>query len=250
MPTVTSRTGGTVTRTYVLCHAHPDDETLATGALALGLQARGDAVIVLTATRGEQGEVRPGPYASLEGTPELAAIREKELAAAVAALKVTGHAYLGSPPARAAGLAPRRYTDSGMRWVTPTQAGPGDDAGPDSLTAAEEGEVTADIAALAVAVAATDLVSYDDDGGYGHPDHIRMHRATRAAATALGLPFHVIVTDPDAAYDEWLDATSEGESLERAYDAYATQFSRTGDDITHVGGQADRVLRGAGLRRA
>src|SRR5659263_631316 len=51
---------GVVTaRTYVLCHAHPDDETLSTGAIALGLRARGDAVVVLTATRGELGDVRP-----------------------------------------------------------------------------------------------------------------------------------------------------------------------------------------------
>ncbi len=238
-----------MTRTYVLCHAHPDDETLATGALALALAARGDVVHVLTATRGEQGEVRPGPYAALQGTAELAVIRERELADAVAALKLAGHAYLGSPPARAAGLQPRRYTDSGMRWVTPTLAGPGDDAGPDSLTAADEAEVAADIAAFALAVSASDLVSYDDDGGYGHPDHIRMHRATRAAAEALALPFHVIVTAADGPYDEWLDATSESEALERAYDAYDTQFSRTGDDIVHVGGQADRVVRAAGLRR-
>jgi N-acetyl-1-D-myo-inositol-2-amino-2-deoxy-alpha-D-glucopyranoside deacetylase len=234
----------------VLCHAHPDDETLATGALALALRARGDAVVVLTATRGEQGEVRPGPYAALEGTSELAAIREQELAAALTALGVARHAYLGTPPARAAGLPTRRYTDSGMRWLTPTLAGPGDHAGLDSLTAADVDDVAEDLAALAVAVEATDLVSYDDDGGYGHPDHIRMHHATRAAAKALALPFHVIVTDPDVPFDEWLDATSESAALERAYDAYDTQFSRVGDDVTHVGGQADRVVRAAGLRRA
>ena len=237
-------------RTYLLCHAHPDDETLATGALALALRARGDVVVVLTATRGEQGEVRPGPYAALEGTPELAAIREHELATAIAALGVAGHAYLGAPPARALGLAPRRYTDSGMRWVTPTLAGPGDDAGPDALTTADVGEVAGDIAAFALAVAATDLVSYDDDGGYGHPDHIRLHHATRAAAMELGLSFHVIVTDPDGPYDEWLDATAESEALDRAYDAYDTQFKRAGEAVTHVGGQADRVVRAAGLRLA
>ncbi|HET7725535.1 MAG TPA: PIG-L family deacetylase [Propionibacteriaceae bacterium] len=237
-------------RTYLLCHAHPDDETLATGAIALALRARGDAVAVLTATRGEQGEVRPGPYAALEGTPELAAIRDGELRTALDALGVTAHAYLGEGAARSAGRAPRRYTDSGMRWVTPTMAGPGDDAGPDSLTAADEAEVAADIAAYARAVGASDLVSYTDDGGYGHPDHIRLHHAARAAALELGLPFHVIVTEPDEAYDEWLDASGEREALERAYDAYATQFSRDGDDVTHVGGQADRVITAAGLRRA
>ena len=237
-------------RTYLLCHAHPDDETLTTGALALALRARGDAVVVLTATRGERGEVRPGPYAALEGTPELAAIRDRELAAAIAALGVARHAYLGAPPARAFGLPPRRYTDSGMRWVTPTLAGPGDDAGADSLTTADVAEIARDIAAFALAVAATDLVSYADDGGYGHPDHIGMHHATRMAATELGLPFHVIVTDPDEPYDEWLDATVESVALDRAYDAYDTQFSRCGDDVTHVGGQADSVVRAAGLRRA
>ncbi|MHB1008857.1 MAG: PIG-L family deacetylase [Propionibacteriaceae bacterium] len=237
-------------RTYLLCHAHPDDETLSTGAIALGLRARGDDVAVLTATRGEQGEVRPGRYAAVQGTPELAAIRDGELVAALDALGVTTHAYLGEGAARAAGLRPRRYTDSGMLWVTPTQAGPGDDAGPDSLTVADETEVAADLAAYAVAIGATDLVSYSDDGGYGHPDHIRMHHATRSAARALGLPFHVIVTDPDEGYDEWLDASGDREALERAYDAYATQFSRDGDDVTHVGGQSDRVVTAAGLRRA
>ncbi len=238
------------TRTYVLCHAHPDDETLATGALALALRSRGDAVYVLTATRGEAGEVRPGPYAALEGAAGLARIRDQELATALTALKVTGHAYLGSPPARAVGKAARRYTDSGMRWVTPELAGPGDDAGPDSLTTASADEVAADLEAYARAVGATDLVSYDDDGGYGHPDHIRMHYATRSAAAQLGLPFHVIVTEPEVPHDEWLDATSETAALESAYDAYDTQFSRTGDEVTHVGGQADRVVRAAGLRRA
>jgi len=237
-------------RTYLLCHAHPDDETLATGAIALGLRARGDAVVVLTASRGERGEVRPGPFALLAGTPQLAAIRDKELATAVAALGIEHHSYLGTPPARAEGLPPRRYTDSGMRWVTPTLAGPGEDAGPESLTAAGLDEVTADIAAFARGTEATDLVSYDDDGGYGHPDHIRMHDATRAAARLLGLPFHVIVTDPTGLYDEWLDATSGAEALNSAYDAYETQFVRTGDEVVHVGGQDDRVVRAAGLRLA
>jgi LmbE family N-acetylglucosaminyl deacetylase len=237
-------------RTYLLCHAHPDDETLATGAIALALRARGDTVAVLTATRGEQGEVRPGPHAALEGTPELAAVRHQELVTALAALGVTEHAYLGEPPARAIGLSPRRYSDSGMRWVTPTLAGPGDEAGPDALTAVDEAEVATDITAYAQAVEASDLVSYSDDGGYGHPDHIRMHAATRAAAQALGLPFHVIVTDPHGRYDEWLDASAERQSLDRAYDAYQTQFSRDGDAVTHVGGQPDRVITAAGLRRA
>lgn len=235
-------------RTYLLAHAHPDDETLSTGAIALALRARGDRVVVLTATRGEKGEVMPGPYAGLEGTAELAAIRGAELAAAVAALDVE-HVFLGDRQARAAGLPPRRYTDSGMRWVTPTVAGPGTDAGPNALTAAQVSEVVADIEACARFVGATDLVSYADDGGYGHPDHVRLHEATREAAMTLGLPFFVIVTDPQGMYDQWLDATEHSPALDTALDAYATQFRRDGDAITHVGGQPDTVVRAAGLRR-
>jgi len=60
----------------------------------------------------------------------------------------------------------------------------------------------------------------------------------------------VIVTDPAGPYDEWLDVTSEAEALNSAYDAYATQFVREGDEVTHVGGQDDRVVRAAGLRLA
>lgn len=232
-------------RTVLLCHAHPDDETLATGAIALALAARGDRVLVLTATRGERGEV----VADLDIPEEsLPAVRDHELRTALAALGVSGHCYLGMPPARAVGLPSRRYLDSGMRWVTPTLAGPADDAAPEALTRADIGEVIADIAAYAQEVRATDLVSYDDDGGYGHPDHVVLHEATRAAALELGIPFHVIVTRQDQPHDTWLDASSQSEALDAALDAYRTQFRRVGDDITHVGGQPDRVVRAAGLR--
>ncbi len=234
-------------RTYVLAHAHPDDETLATGAVLLGLRGRGDETYVLTATRGEKGEVVPGAldrYAA--GTP-LVEVREAELGSAVAVLGVHGHAYLGRPPARAEGLAPRRYEDSGMRWVTPTVAGPGEDAGPESLTSADVAEVAGDIAAYAAAVGATDLVSYADDGGYGHPDHVRMHEATRAAAVQLGLPFWIIVSE-QAEGDDWFDA-ADRQALDAAHHAYATQFTLEGDTVTHVGGQSTPIVLAAGLRR-
>ena len=104
-------------RTVLFVHAHPDDETLATGGLIAELAARGVRVAVLTAMRGEQGEVVEGPLSALTGTPELTAHREGEVAAACATLGVRHHAFLGSPDARAAGRPPRRYTDSGMAWL-------------------------------------------------------------------------------------------------------------------------------------
>src|SRR5690606_31265526 len=101
----------------VFVHAHPDDETISTGGTIASLVEAGVGVTVVTCTRGERGEVIPPELQHLEGDgPALAGVREGELAAAMAALGVTDHRYLGDSNARAAGLAPRRYADSGMVW--------------------------------------------------------------------------------------------------------------------------------------
>ena len=229
-------------------HAHPDDETLATGGLIAELAARGVEVAVLTATRGEQGEVVDGPLAHLAGTPELTAHREGEVAAACATLGVRHHAFLGGPDARAAGLPPRRYTDSGMAWLdeTETVAGPGDAAGPDSLTSADPAEVAADIAAYARAFGADAIVSYDAHGGYGHPDHVALHAPSRAAAAERGVPFREVasVADPDDA----LDTPQHLPLLQEALRHYASQLTVDGVDVVHVGGQRQPILTRFTLR--
>jgi len=172
-------------RRVCLFHAHPDDETLATGALIAGLVADGVEVAVVTATRGERGEVVAGPLKILEGTPGLVLLRERELDAALTALGVGTHAFLGTAPARAEGLPARVYRDSGMRWVTPTLAGPSLDAGPDSLTSASVPEAAADLAAFLSWWQPDVLISYDDLGGYGHPDHVACHHIAAAAVRSL-----------------------------------------------------------------
>lgn len=229
-------------------HAHPDDETLATGGLIAELAARGVEVAVLTATRGEQGEVVDGPLAHLAGTPELTAHREGEVAAACATLGVRHHAFLGGPEARAAELPPRRYTDSGMAWLdeTETVAGPGDAAGPDSLTSADPAEVAADIAAYARALGADAIVSYDAHGGYGHPDHVALHAPSRAAASERGVPFLEVasVADPDDA----LDTPQHLPLLQEALRHYASQLTVDGVDVVHVGGQRQPILTRFTLR--
>lgn len=229
-------------RRVLFVHAHPDDETLATGGLIAELAARGVEVGVLTATRGEQGEVVPGPLSALEGTPALTAHREGEVAAACRTLGVRAHAFLGAGPARAAGAVARRYADSGMRWLddTETVAGPGDSAGPDSLTAADPDEVAADIAAYAATVGADALVSYDEHGGYGHPDHVALHAPTRAAAAALGVPFWEVASDP-AQGPEILEAPQHLPLLREALGHYASQLTVEGDEVVHVGGQRQPI---------
>lgn len=232
-------------RSVLVVHAHPDDETLATGGAIAELADLGVTVSVLTATRGEQGEVVPG---SVDPGADLTLHRARELAAACQALGVTYRAFLGESVARAAGLTPRRYTDSGMRWLdeAETLAGPGDSAGPDALTAASASEITADIAAYAAAVAADILITYDIFGGYGHPDHVALHVPTRDAAAQRGVPFWEIASHPDA------DGQTMGEGrraqVMAALECYASQLTVDGDDVVHVGGQRQPITITAVLR--
>ena len=221
-------------------HAHPDDETLATGTLIADLVARGVTVGVVTATRGERGEV-------LVGSGDLVALRERELAGALAVLGVHSHSFLGQPPARAAGLAPRRYTDSGMRWLSETLAGPGRDAGPDALTAAEPTEAAADLAAYAEWFVAEAIVSYDAAGGYGHPDHVACHRIGQEAAALVGAALVEVVSDPTEDPDA-LDLEQHRDVVVAALRCYRSQLRIEGTDVVHVGGQRHPVPTRVALR--
>jgi N-acetyl-1-D-myo-inositol-2-amino-2-deoxy-alpha-D-glucopyranoside deacetylase len=227
----------------VFLHAHPDDETLATGGTLRWLADRNAPVTLITASRGERGDVVPGPLTALLGTPELAAERERELAAALAALGIRRHAFLGAPGARAAGLPPRRYLDSGMRWVTENVAGPSGDAGPDSLSLAPLDEVVADVLAALAATDARLVVSYDDDGGYGHPDHVRIAEAARLAAARAGLPYVAVLRPDEAASPgaETRDIRAELPAVRAALDAHRSQLSRDGDAVIHSGGQRQEL---------
>jgi N-acetyl-1-D-myo-inositol-2-amino-2-deoxy-alpha-D-glucopyranoside deacetylase len=233
-------------RRVVFAHAHPDDETLATGALLAELVGRGIECPVVTATRGERGEVVEGRFPGLVGE-EFIARREVELAGALAVLGVPGPVFLGEPPARVAGSAPRRYADSGMRWVRPGLAGPADDAGPDSFTAAGIDEPAADLAAALGTLGADLVVTYDDAGSYGHPDHIHLHHVTRAAAYLAGVPMAELVSDPETP-GEWLDLRDRLPTVTRALEHHRTQVTVDGDHVIHSGGQREPILVRIGVR--
>ena len=217
-------------------HAHPDDESIATGATIATLVESGSEVMVLTCTRGERGEVIPPELADLTGAA-LGAHRETELAAALAALGVTDHRMLGAAGARWADRAPRRYLDSGMRWG-PKGALPLDTSDEASLTSADLGEVAADIAAVMIGFAPDVVVSYAADGGYGHPDHIRTHDATRTAAEVLNLPFYVV--DSPGARPGPVAVRPAGEVLARkraALQAHRTQIAVEGEMFSLSSGE-------------
>lgn len=223
-------------------HAHPDDETITTGGTLAALAEAGMEPLLVTLTRGEQGEVVAGPLEALAGTHGLAVVRQNELKTALGMLGVERHAFLGVEPARAEGLAPTIYEDSGMAWGADGRATAGVDAGPDALTRVPAVEALNDLLAAGMLAGAQGVVSYDDGGGYGHPDHVLAHRLARAVAHALEVPFWEIARDPSPEsethdIEPWLDRKVA------ALRSHATQLTVDGDDIVHVGGQREPIAR-------
>lgn len=240
-------------RRVLFVHAHPDDEAITTGGTLAALAEAGAAPALVTLTRGERGEVVAGPFSALQGTPALAAHRETELAAALFMLGVDRHAFLGTPPARAAELPRRIYADSGMMWGPEGVAVAAPDAAADALTRADAVDPLTDLLALAHEWEAGAIVSYAADGGYGHPDHVFAHRLGRAVAHGLDLPFwEIVATGATAtAGDDPLpqnrceahDVTPWLERKTAALRSHATQLTVDGDDIVHVGGQRQAIDR-------
>ncbi len=237
----------------VFLHAHPDDETLATGVLLAAMVDHGYDVSVVTATRGELGAVVAGPLSDLAGTPRLVEHRLGELAGALAELGVRRHCFLGTPPARVPGLAARTYTDSGMRWLdaSETVAGPGGQAGPDSLTSAPVAEAAADLAAFLAEVRADVLVAYDAHGGYGHPDHVACAAIAEAAVAGTAVTLLQVVSEPlppvegarEYELSDYLPA------VRAALRHHASQLSVEGDEVVHVGGQRQPIVTTVWLSR-
>ncbi len=249
-------------RTVLAVHAHPDDESLSTGALLASLVAAGTRVVLVTATRGEEGEVVAGAIAP-EDTRPLEEIRESEIAAATAALGLAERHWLGTAPALAPGAAERRYRDSGMQWLRAGLAGPSPTAGPDSFSHRPLEEAVADLVALIDHVGPDAVIGYDDEGTYGHPDHVRAHQVTAAACARTGTPLVQIASVIEAAPAS--PAPGEGAAIvrrdhpgtaaavRRAVDSYRTQLTVVGEvpgglAIRHVGGQDDVVALATGLR--
>lgn len=240
-------------RRVMFVHAHPDDETISTGGTLAALAEAGCEPLLVTLTRGEQGEVMAGPLEALVAAHGLPVARQNELRTALAMLGVERHVFLGVSPARAEGLDPTIYEDSGMEWQADGRAGAAANASPDALTQVPAVEALNDLLAAAFDAGAGALVSYDDGGGYGHPDHVFAHRLARAVASALGVPFWEIVSGEaggpvggqpdgdDAALGEAYDVSPWRERKIAALRAHATQLLVDGDDMVHVGGQRQAI---------
>jgi N-acetyl-1-D-myo-inositol-2-amino-2-deoxy-alpha-D-glucopyranoside deacetylase len=154
-------------RRLLLVHAHPDDESIGTGATMAKYAAEGAGVTLVTCTLGELGEVIPAGLAHLAADREdrLGEYRIGELAAACAALGVSDYRFLGGPG---------RWRDSGMMGLETNDV-------PGCFWQADLDEAAAELLTVIRAVRPQVLVSYDDNGFYGHPDHIQAHRVARRA---------------------------------------------------------------------
>ena len=156
-----------MSRRLLLVHAHPDDETIGTGATMARYVAEGVQVTLVTCTLGEEGEVLLEEFAHLAADQQdaLGSHRQTELAAAMHELGVTDWRLLGGPG---------RFRDSGMIGT------PGND-NPASFWQADLLEAATELVAIIREVRPQVVVTYDDFGGYGHPDHIKAHRVTHYA---------------------------------------------------------------------
>ena len=161
-------------RRLLLVHAHPDDETIGTGATMAKYAAEGALVTLVTCTLGEEGEIlEPGlEHLAADKDDALGRHRIGELAAACEALGVRDHRFLGGPG---------RWRDSGMMGTPANER-------PDCFWRCDVDEAVRELVAIVREVRPQVVVTYDDNGGYGHPDHIQAHRVAVAAFDKAGDP--------------------------------------------------------------
>jgi N-acetyl-1-D-myo-inositol-2-amino-2-deoxy-alpha-D-glucopyranoside deacetylase len=153
----------------LLVHAHPDDETINNGVTMAKYVAEGSHVTLVTCTRGEEGEVLVPELAHLASAHDdkLGEHRETELRDAMHHLGVTDFRFLGAPA--------KKWRDSGMMGSDPNNR-------PDNFWNADLDEAAESLVEIILEMKPHVLVTYDEIGGYGHPDHIQAHRVAMRGA--------------------------------------------------------------------
>ncbi|MGI5165898.1 PIG-L family deacetylase [Spirillospora sp. CA-253888] len=191
-------------RTCVFFHAHPDDEALLTAGTMARLADEGHRVVLVVATAGERGLAAP-PDGDRAG--DLGAVRMAELHASARLLGCARVVLLG-------------YADSGL-----------DGTAEDGFASAGVEAAAEELAALLLQEAADLLTVYDPAGGYGHPDHVQVHRVGVRAAELAGTP---VVLEATVDRDLLLRVLRPLGRLVRALDVRAFERAYAGrDEITH-----------------
>ncbi|MBM3743382.1 MAG: N-acetyl-1-D-myo-inositol-2-amino-2-deoxy-alpha-D-glucopyranoside deacetylase [Actinobacteria bacterium] len=156
-------------RRMLLVHAHPDDETINNGVTMAYYAANGVQVTLITCTRGEEGEILVPELAHLASDKEdkLGEYRIGELAAAMRELGITDHRFLGDEESK--------WRDSGMM-------GTPQNTRPDVFWNADLDVVAKQLLNVILEIKPHVMITYDENGGYGHPDHIKAHQTAMRAA--------------------------------------------------------------------
>ena len=179
----------------LLVHAHPDDETINNGATMAMYAALGASVTLVTCTRGEEGEVLIPELSHLaaNATDSLGQHRVTELALAMKELGVADHRFLGEGVTL--------FRDSGMMGTEPNNR-------PDVFWQADLEEASDLLVQIIDEVKPHVLITYDEFGGYGHPDHIQAHRVAMRAAekSAWDIPKIYWNVMPISVIQEGIDA--------------------------------------------
>jgi N-acetyl-1-D-myo-inositol-2-amino-2-deoxy-alpha-D-glucopyranoside deacetylase len=165
----------------LLVHAHPDDETIGQGATMASYVSRGTQVTLVTCTLGEEGEVLVPELAHIAADRDdtLGEHRIGELTAAMKELGVTDYRFLGGPG---------HYRDSGMMWDEQRRATARTETKEGTFWRADLLEASALLVEVIREVRPQVLVTYDEYGNYGHPDHIQAHRVATYATSLAAVP--------------------------------------------------------------
>ena len=168
-------------RRMLLVHAHPDDESISNGASMARYVSEGAQVTLVTCTAGEEGEILMPEIEHLASDQDdgLGPHRVEELEAAMKILGVTDHRFLGGT---------FHFRDSGMQWGPDGHAAPLDETRADTFWHADLTEASNLLVEIIREVRPQVLVTYDEFGGYGHPDHIQAHRVATYGASLAAIP--------------------------------------------------------------
>lgn len=238
--------------TILFIHAHPDDESTSTGASMSHYARAGARVELLTMSRGEMGEVIGEEHAHLDvrarpaqdSGDALGRVREAELDDACRALGVAGHRFAR----RRSGTG--FFRDSGMSWGKNGRATSATNATEDCLSRARLRGPAAAMAEVMEEIRPDVVVTYDVDGGYGHPDHRSTHEATLKALTMI--PIHAqpnlvwgVEGEADPA-DERQQAVVDGdaEAKKRAMAAHRTQVTVSDGMTFHYSNNVEQKISG------
>ena len=218
-------------RRLLLVHAHPDDESINNGATMARYVDEGIGVTLVTCTAGEMGEVLVPDLAHLAHDEKggLGEHRRGELDQAMQVLGVTDHRFLG-------GFG--RFHDSGMAWHADGHAIAGEFVPDNAFWSADLTEAADVLVQIVREVRPQVLVTYDQFGGYGHPDHIQAHRVAMYAAQLAAVPsYRLDLGEPhDIAKIYW---TAMSESRMRGS---LRQLRESGDTETFKGMEPDGQL--------